>query len=330
MLPVIDQFGRVHRNLRISVTDRCNIRCFYCMPAGKFQFLPARDLLSFEEIEEFVRAVVPMGIDRVRLTGGEPLVRKELWKLIKLLHGIDGLNEIALTTNGILLTEQANQLYRAGLDRLNISLDTIDPRKFEEMTRRDELGRVLAGIDAAQAAGFTRIRINAVSIAGTTETEIVPLAQFCRNRDLELRFIEFMPLDADNHWETDQVLNGDRVRQIIETEIGPLEPATRTYLAQPAIDYRYADGNGTVGFIDPVSQPFCDTCDRLRITAEGKIRNCLFSTIEWDVRELIRQQATQEEIRSLVRECVAAKKAAHGIDSDEFVRPHRSMYQIGG
>ena len=311
------------------MTDRCNIRCVYCMPED-VTFLPSSEILSFEEIERTVRLMVDMGINRVRLTGGEPLVRRELWRLIESLKAIDGLDDIAMTTNGILLEKHAADLKRAGLDRLNISLDTLDREKFKTLTRRDELDRALAGIAAARDIGFQNTRINAVAIAGLTEDEVVPLAKFCREQSLELRFIEFMPLDGDQNWQSRDVLRGANLRAIIESEIGQLKPAARTYEAQPATDFHYVDGVGSIGFIDPVSSPFCGSCDRLRITAEGKLRNCLFSTVEWDLRDAIRSGKTDDELDSLIRECIKAKKAGHGIDSSEFERPERAMYQIGG
>ena len=328
-LPIVDNFNRTHRNLRISVTDRCNIRCVYCMPED-VEFLPSSEILSFEEIERVVRLLVEMGVNRVRLTGGEPLVRRELWRLIAALKSIKGLADIAMTTNGILLARHARQLKDAGLDRLNISLDTLDRDRFKQLTRRDDLHNALAGIEAAQDVGFEKTRINAVSIAGITEKEIVPLADFCRSNGLELRFIEFMPLDGDQNWETAQVLTGERIREIIESEVGNLRPAPRNYDAQPATDYEFVDGQGSIGFINPVSNPFCENCDRLRLTAEGKLRNCLFSIAEWDVREALRSAKTEDEIETLIRECVRAKKAGHGIDSSDFERPQKAMYQIGG
>lgn len=293
-------------------------------------FLPSSEILSFEEIERITRLMVQLGIDRVRLTGGEPLVRRELWRLVGLLKSIDGLDDLAITTNGILLEQHAAKLKDAGLDRLNISLDTVDRERFKELTRRDELDRALAGIAAAQRVGFTKIRINAVSIAGMTESDILPLARFCRQQQLELRFIEFMPLDGDQDWRGGKVLEGRQIRAMIEAEIGNLEPVINSYKAQPAKDYAYVDGKGSIGFIDPVSAPFCGDCDRLRLTAEGKLRNCLFSSEEWDLRETIRASLDEQQLEDVIRECVAAKKAGHGIDSSEFQRPQRAMYQIGG
>lgn len=328
--PLTDRFGRVHTSLRISVTDRCNIRCFYCMPNELVQFLPREQILTFEEIERFVRVVVPMGVTKFRLTGGEPLVRSGLSDLVARLASIEGVEDLALTTNGILLADQAEALKKAGLKRINISLDALTEETFRKISRRDGLDKVLAGIEAAKQVGFEKIRLNAVAIANLSEPEIVPLAKFARQEQLEMRFIEFMPLDAEQNWQTDQVLSGEEIRRLIEEAIGPLVAADRPDPSQPAVDYRFADGLGTLGFINPVTQAFCGDCNRLRITAEGKIRNCLFSMVEWDARALLRGNATDEQLEQLVRDCVAAKKQGHGMDGDGFERPERAMYQIGG
>jgi cyclic pyranopterin phosphate synthase len=328
--PLIDSLGRVHTNLRISVTDRCNIRCFYCMPEENVRFLPRREILSFEEIERFVRVVARMGVNKLRLTGGEPLVRHDLADLIRRLAAIQGIEDIALTTNGILLAEQAQALKDAGLKRINISLDTLSEETFRRISRRDGLDRVLAGIHAAARVGFEKIKLNAVAIKGITEPEVVPLTNFARQHGMEMRFIEFMPLDAEDQWNHDQVLSGAEIRRLIEEAIGELAPVPRPDPSQPASDFAFADGSGTVGFINPVTQPFCEDCNRLRLTAEGKIRNCLFSTVEWDARAVLRGGGSDEELAVLVRQCVAAKKPGHGIDSDQFVKPQRAMYQIGG
>ncbi len=327
--PLIDTLGRVHTNLRVSVTDRCNIRCFYCMPET-VQFLPRRDILTFEEIERFVRVAAALGVNKLRLTGGEPLVRSGLAELVERLAAIEGIYDIALTTNGILLAEQAQALKDAGLTRINISLDALTEETFRKIARRDGLDRVLAGIDAAKAVGFKKIRLNAVAIKGVTEPEIVPLTEYARQQGLEMRFIEFMPLDADNNWQHDQVLSGEEIRRQIESAIGPLEAADRPDPSQPATDFRFTDGSGTIGFINPVTQPFCNDCNRLRITAEGKIRNCLFSMVEWDARALLRGGGTDKDLTQLLRDCVLAKKPGHGIDSADFHKPDRAMYQIGG
>ena len=333
--PLVDRFGRVHRSLRISVTDRCNIRCFYCMPDGALEFLPRKEILTYEEITRIVTAATGLGIHKFRITGGEPLVRSEVWQLIDRLVRIDGVEEVALTTNGLLLAEQAAHLARAGLDRINISLDTLREEVFEKIARRQGLHRVLEGIAAAQDAGFTKIRLNALSIRSLTEEDIVPLAAYAFERGLELRFIEFMPLDADEAWRSKQVLSGDAVRAVIEKSYGQLIPIERRDASQPAIDYGFSDRPGRVGFINPVTAPFCGDCDRLRLTAEGQIRNCLFSTREWDLRSLLRKGDVDDvqlaaQLAEQFAEAVFDKKAGHGIDTPEFSRPGRAMYQIGG
>jgi cyclic pyranopterin phosphate synthase len=300
------------------------------MPDENVRFRPRHEILSFEEIERFARVAASMGVNKLRLAGGEPLVRADLHKLVQQLAAIQGIRDIALTTNGILLEEQAQSLKDAGLSRINISLDALSEETFRRIARRDGLDRVIAGIHAAKRVGFERIRLNAVAIKGITEPEIVPLARFARENEMEMRFIEFMPLDAEQHWQHDQVLSGEEIRQQIEEAIGPLEPAPRPDPSQPATDFRFTDGSGTIGFINPVTQPFCEDCNRLRLTAEGQIRNCLFSTVEWDARAVLRGGGTDEELAELIRECVRAKKPGHGIDSADFVRPERAMYQIGG
>ena len=326
--PLVDGFGRAHTDLRISVTDRCNLRCSYCMPL-EVTFKPREELLTFEEIARVARVAAGLGVRTVRLTGGEPLLRRELPELVRQLDAIEGLDEVSLTTNGLLLAEQAAGLRAAGLARLNVSLDSLTQQGFERLARRPGLDRVLAGLEAAKRAGFAEIRINAVSIRGLTEAEIVPLARFCRREGFHLRFIEFMPLDAEEAWEPTQVLSGAEVRGMLEREIGPLVADRPADPGQPALDYRFADG-GRVGFINPVTRPFCDRCDRLRLTADGQLRNCLFSTVEWDARGLLRSGAGDEALAAAIRDCVAAKRAAHGIDTPSFVRPARAMYQIGG
>ncbi len=333
--PLFDRFGRRHSDLRVAVTDRCNIRCFYCMPAENVQFKPREELLTFEEITRFVSVAARMGVSKVRLTGGEPLVRQDLPELIRQIRAIEAIEDIALTTNGMLLAEHAQPLRAAGLDRLNISLDALSEEAFERITRRQGLDRVLQGIFAAQEAGFSKIKINAVAIRGITEAEVLPFGQFARQHDFEVRFIEFMPLDADDAWQRDRVLPGEQIRKILEEGIAPLKPVPRDDPSQPATDYVFADGRGKIGFINPVTQPFCHDCNRLRLTAEGQVRNCLFSIEEWDARAVMRgngdkEPGSDEDLARLVHESIAAKKAGHGIDSDEFVKPDRAMYQIGG
>jgi GTP 3',8-cyclase len=335
--PLTDTHGRTHTSLRISVTDRCNIRCFYCMPNENVRFRPREEILTFEEITRFVRVVSQMGVRRLRLTGGEPLVRTGLPHLVKMIAGIPGIEDLALTTNGILLTTQlAAELRSAGLQRLNISLDTLSEETFQKISRREGLDRVLAGIAAAQDVGFDQIRLNAIAIQGLTEAEIIPLARFARARGLELRFIEYMPLDAEQHWQSTDVLDGQKIRDILEAEFGPLNPVPPPHPSQPATDFEYADTQLRIGLINPVSQPFCNACDRLRLTAEGQVRNCLFSTAEWDARAILRGERAgssstlDDNLADLVRACVFAKAPAHGINTTDFIRPERAMYQIGG
>jgi cyclic pyranopterin phosphate synthase len=328
--PLVDSHGRVHTSLRISITDRCNIRCFYCMPAENVKFRPREEILTYEEIERFVSVVARLGINRLRITGGEPLVRKNLAGLIERLSRIAGIDDIALTTNGVLLAEQAVALKKAGLHRLNISLDTLDDDVFFQLSRRHGIAQVIAGIHQARKLGFDKIRLNAIAIKSITEKDIVPLAAFARQYDLELRFIEFMPLDADDQWQRQQVLTGDEIKNILEASFCKLLPVARVDVSQPAVDFRFSDGQGRIGFINPLSQPFCHNCNRIRITAEGQLRNCLFSTTEWDARRLLRNEGTDDELETLIRSCVSGKNVAHGIDSDTFIRPQRAMYQIGG
>ena len=304
------------------------------MPAEKVVFRPRDELLTFEEIERFVRVASSLGVNKLRITGGEPLVRSDLHELIGKLVHVPGIEDVALTTNGVLLREQAVALKSAGLHRLNISLDTLREETFQYISRRSGLQNVLDGIFAARAAGFAKIRLNAIAVHGLTEAEIVPLAQFARQHDFELRFIEFMPLDADGNWQAQEVLTGASIRQILEAEYGPLLPLDRRDMSQPAVDYQFADRRGRIGFINPVSEPFCGDCNRLRLTAEGQIRNCLFSTTEWDARALLRsddrEYASDDSLRQLVRSCIAAKQPGHLIGHSDFRKPDRAMYQIGG
>lgn len=327
---LIDRFGRVHTNLRISVTDRCNIRCFYCMPAENVQFMDRADLLTFEEIERFVRISIPLGLTKIRLTGGEPLVRRDLHLLVQKLSAIPQIHDIGLTTNGILLAEQAQDLWDAGLRRINVSLDALDPVKFKQITRRDGYEKVLEGIEAAQRVGFTPVKINAVSIRGMTEDEIVPLAQFARRSGVEIRFIEFMPLDADNAWEREKVLFAHEIIEKLSREICPLIPCPDQNPHAPATEFQFADGIGRIGLIASVSQPFCASCDRFRITADGKLRNCLFSLQETDVRGMLRGGAADTDIAGAIRASIAAKNEGHEINTARYIQPERPMYSIGG
>jgi cyclic pyranopterin phosphate synthase len=330
MSPLIDTFGRVHTNLRISVTDRCNIRCFYCMPAENVQFMERSALLTFEEIERFVRVAVPLGLKHIRLTGGEPLVRKDLHVLVAKLVAVAGIDDIGLTTNGILLGEQARALYDAGLRRINVSLDALDPQKFEKITRRQGFEKVIAGIQAAQDVGFDPVKVNAVAVRGLTEDEVVPFAHFARRTGVEIRFIEFMPLDADNAWQREKVLFAREIIETLEREIMPLVPRPGQDPHSPACEFQFADGVGRVGFISSVSRPFCMSCDRFRITADGKLRNCLFSLDETDIRDLLRSGADNAEIAHAIRDSIAAKKEGHEINTARFIQPRRPMHAIGG
>ncbi len=328
--PLTDSFGRVHNNLRISVTDRCNIRCFYCMPADHVQFMNRHELLSFEEIERFVRTVVPLGVNKLRLTGGEPLVRRGLPELVGKLASIPGVKDIGLTTNGILFGEQAQELFDAGLRRVNISLDALDPVVFREVTRRDGYEKVVESIHIAKQVGFDPVKVNAVAIRNLTEDQIVPFGQFARDTGVEIRFIEFMPLDADNAWEREKVLVGHEIIERLSAEIAPLVPLGQADPSAPATDFEFADGVGRIGLIASVTQPFCSQCNRFRITADGKLRNCLFSMEETDIKSLLRSNADDEQIVAAVRNAIAAKKEGHEINTARFIQPDRPMYSIGG
>ena len=328
--PLIDSFGRLHDNLRISVTDRCNIRCFYCMPETDVKFGPREELLSFEEIERFVRVAVRLGVRKLRVTGGEPLVRKDLHRLIRSLTRIEGIQDIALTTNGVLFEQQAEALFDAGLRRINVHLDTLDRGRFQQITRRDDFPRVLAGIHAARRLGYGPIKINAVAVKGLVEPDIVPLARFGREHGIEIRYIEFMPLDAQGLWDRDRVLTADTILQMLTREIGPLEPVPDPDPRAPATEYRFADGIGAVGFIASVSKPFCLNCNRLRLTADGKVRYCLFAIDETDVRGILRSGGSDAELEAAIRENVRAKWIGHEIGNAKFVPPPRPMYAIGG
>lgn len=325
-----DTFGRAHDNLRISVTDRCNIRCFYCMPEEDVKYAPREEILSFEEIERFARVAATLGITKLRVTGGEPLVRKDLPVLIEKLCSIPGIRDVALTTNAVLLEKYAQPLYDAGLRRLNVHLDTLDRERFHKITRRDDLGKVLAGIEAAQRVGFERIKINAVAVKNLLEPDIVPLARYGREQGIEIRYIEFMPLDSQGLWARKNVLSADEIIETLSREIAPLIEVPDRDPRAPATEYRYADGVGSVGFIASVTRPFCLNCNRVRLTSDGKLRYCLFAIEETDVRALLREGASDEEIAATIRETVSKKWIGHEINSAKFVAPPRPMYAIGG
>jgi cyclic pyranopterin phosphate synthase len=329
-MSLVDLFGRVHTNLRISVTDRCNIRCFYCMPETNVQFMDRSELLTFEEITRFVRVAVPLGLRKIRLTGGEPLVRRNLDQLVAQIASIEGIEDIGLTTNGLLLAEQAQALYAAGLRRLNVSLDALDPQKFEQITRRRGYEQVREGLKVAQQVGFSPIKINSVAIRGLSEDQLSPFGHFARETGIEVRFIEFMPLDADGGWRRDQVLSAREIVETLSRGIQPLLPVPNADPHAPATEYRFADGVGCIGVIASVTQPFCRQCDRFRITADGKLRNCLFSHEETDVRALLRNGGEDAQVAQAIRDSILAKGEGHEISSERFVQPNRPMYSIGG
>jgi len=332
-MDLVDSFGRVVRDLRISVTDRCNFRCTYCMPAEGMTWLDRSEVLTYEEIERVARICVEkFGVDSLRLTGGEPTVRAHLPQLIAKLAALrlpDGTKpDIALTTNGATLRNIAVELRDAGLDRINVSMDSLKPERFFAMTRRDELHNVLAGIAEAQIAGFTPMKVNAVVERGANDDEILDLVRYGRDNNVEVRFIEFMPLDATNEWERNKVVSQDEIVAAIAAEF-PLElmPARG---AAPADRWRFLDGKGTVGVIPSVTHPFCGDCDRVRLTSDGQFRTCLFATDESDIRSLLRNGGTDAEIAELIQVAVGAKWAGHQINQVNFIRPNRSMSQIGG
>jgi GTP 3',8-cyclase len=319
--PLVDSYGRVHRDLRVSVTDRCNFRCSYCMPEEGMQWLPRSEVLTFEEIERIARVCVEhFGVDSVRLTGGEPTVRAHLPVLVAKIA--------ALRTNGATLRSQATDLRDAGLRRVNISLDTLRHDRFVELTRRDELDRVLDGIDAACEAGLDPVKVNVVVMRGVNDDEILDLARFGRDRGVTMRFIEWMPLDADQSWRSDAVVSQEEILAAVGAE-HPVEPLVRGH--QPAERFAYRDGRGEIGVIPSVTRPFCGSCDRIRLTADGQLRSCLFAVDEVDLRALVRDGvSSDDDVADAVRRCVAGKWAGHMIGQVTFVRPRRSMSQIGG
>lgn len=328
-MALIDRFERLHDNLRLSVTDRCNIRCFYCMPEGPIPFLDREEILSFEEIERVARVAVSLGVRKLRITGGEPLVRKDLPVLVKRLCEIPGVEDIGLTTNGVLLEGLADGLWGAGLRRLNVHLDTLDAARFFQITRRDDFARVMAGMDRALELGF-QVKINAVAVTNLCEPDVVPLARFGRERGVEIRYIEFMPLDAQGLWDKSKVLLQDRMMELLRREVGELEEIPDRDPRAPATEYRFADGIGRIGFISSVSKPFCLNCNRLRLTSDGKLRYCLFAIEELDVKSLLRGGGTDTELAEVIRETVRRKWIGHEIHSTQFVAPPRPMYSIGG
>jgi cyclic pyranopterin phosphate synthase len=327
MEPLLDGHGRRIGDLRVSVTDRCNFRCQYCMPAEGLPWLERDDVLHFEEIERLVGLLASMGVTDVRLTGGEPLVRRDFPQLVGMLAPL--VEDLSITTNGYLLERDAEALVRAGATRFNVSIDSLQRDRFFEMTRRDALPRVLRGLEVL--ASFPEahpIKVNAVAMRGFTEDEVLPFAHFAREHPYEVRFIEFMPLDADHAWTPDSVLSGEEIRAIIEQQWA-LEPVEREPHATARV-YRFADGRGSIGFINPVSEPFCGDCNRIRLTADGRLRTCLFSLNETDLRTPLREGADDAGLEEIVRDAVWRKELKHHVNEPGFVQPMRTMSAIGG
>lgn len=328
---LVDSYGRRIKSMRISVTDKCNFRCTYCMPAEGLPWLKKDDILSYEEIVRLARVSVGIGIEQIRLTGGEPLVRRDVPELVRQLRQIEGLHSLSLTTNGILLKQQAQALAEAGLTRINVSLDSLLREKFTKLTRRDQLDRVLEGLaELEKYPSIQPIKINAVAMRGYTEEEVLSFAELARRKNYSVRWIEFMPLDADQIWRKEDILAGAEIKAIIEATYGPLQQITTGDPSETARRYTFSDGIGEVGFINPVSEPFCSTCDRIRVTADGQLRTCLFGTEETDLRAVLRSQADDEALVQTLRKAVWNKELKHYIGDKRFKRASRSMSMIGG
>jgi cyclic pyranopterin phosphate synthase len=327
--PLYDGHGRAIGDLRVSVTDRCNFRCQYCMPAEGLPWLEREEILTFEEITRLVGLIASMGVHDVRLTGGEPLVRREFPRLAAMLAELRDVHELSVTTNGFLLERDAAALVQAGVDRFNVSVDSLQRDRFYALTRRDALPQVLRGLEILAAYPEAHpIKVNAVAIRGFTEEEVLPFAEFARRTPYEVRFIEFMPLDGDRAWRSDRVLTGAEIREQIDAAY-PLEPDPREPHATARV-YRFKDGKGKIGFINPVSEPFCADCNRLRLTADGRLRTCLFSLNETDLRGPLRTGATDEELEATIRDAVWRKELKHHVGEPGFIQPKRTMSAIGG
>jgi cyclic pyranopterin phosphate synthase len=327
--PLKDGHGRLIGDLRVSVTDRCNFRCQYCMPAEGLPWLERDEILTFEEITRLVALFASMGVRDVRLTGGEPLVRRDFSRLARMLAELDDVHDLSVTTNGYLLERDAEALVRAGINRFNVSVDSLQRDRFFELTRRNALPQVLRGLEKlAECPEAHPIKINAVAIRDFTEEEAIPFAEFARRTPYEVRFIEFMPLDADHAWSKDQVLTGAEIRAAIDA-VYPLEPEPREPHATARV-YRFKDGKGRIGFINPVSEPFCGDCNRVRLTADGRLRTCLFSLNETDLRTPMRAGADEAELERIIRDAVWRKELKHHVGEPGFIQPARSMSAIGG
>lgn len=324
-----DSYGRTIGDLRVSITDRCNFRCTYCIPVENIEWKHKSEILSYEEIELLVRAFAELGVRKIRLTGGEPLLRPGLPSLIRKIRVIPGVDDIALTTNGKLLADHVESLREAGLQRINVSLDSLQEAKFYLMTRRSALGDVLEGIAAASRAGFHPVKVNAVVIRGINDDEVVDFARFAQQTGNTVRFIEFMPLDSGHQWTRDQVVTGREIYEKINAAV-PLVPLPPRSPAETAKRYRFAQGAGEIGIIAPVSDPFCGNCNRLRLTADGNLRTCLFSTMEHDLKGPMRKGSTMVELQQRIAEAVWGKEAGHRINKSDFEQPLRSMSCIGG
>ena len=325
-----DSYGRAIRDLRISVTDRCNFRCFYCMPREAMEWRPKVEILSYEEILTLTEILVSLGIDKLRVTGGEPMLRRDLESLVSRLAEIPGVTDLAMTTNAHFLAGRAAALKEAGLQRITVSLDSLTPDRFALLTGRHGLTQVLAGVDAAIAAGLSPVKVNCVVIRGINDDQVVSFAELARDKGIDVRFIEFMPLDNGQVWKRELVVTGEEVRARI-AERYPLEPLPGRSASETARRWRFADGSpGEVGFINPVSQPFCGHCSRIRLTADGMIRTCLFSTTEYDIKQLLRAGATRRELVDFILAAIEKKEDRHHINDTDFVQPLRTMSCIGG
>lgn len=327
-----DSFGRAIRDLRVSITDRCNFRCFYCLPHGEPPIAPKSEMLSYEEIEYVCEIFISLGIEKVRLTGGEPMMRRDLDTIVGKLASLKskGLLDLALTTNGYFLPDRAQSLKAAGLDRITISLDSLKRDVFTKMTGVDVLDRVLAGIEAAKVAGLEPLKINAVIVRGHNDDEVADFAAFARQHDVKMRFIEFMPLDSGHEWARSQVVSGREIRERVNERF-PLVPIAVTRGSDTSSRYRFADGApGEIGIIAPVTEPFCGACSRIRLTADGQIRTCLFSTVEHSLRDVIRSGASRLEVVEYIESVVFQKEPRHYINEPQFVTPSRTMSFIGG
>ncbi len=325
---LVDSYGRIARKLRVSVTDRCNFRCLYCLPDSEITWLPRESILTFEEIYRIVHIAVNLGVQKIRLTGGEPLVRKNVEVLVHFLRQIPGLASISMTTNGYFLLEKVQALKDAGLDGLNISLDTLSREKFAEIVRRDAFDKVIAGIQEARRVGFTPVKINVVLIRGINDDEIEAFTRFARDENITVRFIEFMPLDSAGMWRREMVISAEEILQHVH-RVAPFTPVDPDG-SDPAKRYVFDDGRGEIGIISSVSQPFCHLCDRIRLTADGFFRTCLFATKEFDLKPLLRGNASDQEIADFLASAVSMKEEGHLINLPGFVRPTRTMHAIGG